>query len=76
MFSERDELHELINNLPNNINFKKFKIDLQKLILDSEIESEEIDVDTLKRIKKAEKEIENGEYHTIEEVFGDLLNEI
>ena len=76
MLKERDELHEIIDKLPDNANFQKLKLDLMEWLLISNVETEECDEETQKKIDKAEKEIANGEFFTMEEAFGDLLDEI
>lgn len=76
MLKERDELHNLIDNLPNNTDFQKLKMDLMEWLLISNIETEKCDKETQAKIDKAKNEIENGEFYTMEEVFGELLNEI
>ncbi len=76
MISEREELHDLIDKLPNNANFQKIKLDIMEAIFHQNIETVKCDDETQAKIDKAQKEIANGEFYTIEEVFGDLLDEI
>lgn len=70
MLKERDELHELIDKLPEGFNFQKIKLDFMKLIFDMEVEEEEVDEETKLAIQKGEEQIKNGEIYTFDEVFG------
>jgi hypothetical protein len=65
---KREELHRLIDKIPDNklpaIN------DLLKKI--HKEDSEEISVEESLEIKKAQNRIKNGEYDTFDDVFGNL----
>lgn len=69
MKSIRDEIHELIDAIPDEV-LVEVKLELERIRFESLIPTVIPTKEELEQIEKAEKEIANGEYYTYEQVFG------